>query len=172
MAVTMKDIAQALGVSVVTVSKVMRDHADIGAETRQARAGQGEGTELPAKSDGAQPGDRTKLSGRRHRAHSSSSVFCRGSGGALFHDEAGRLCRHDLFLDGGPCDRRSGDRAAAWPSHGRIDRRLLQHISGEVPAAEGAGNSVRPDRSLLPGLSRRILSESTIVPSAESPPNI
>jgi len=35
MAVTMKDIAQALGVSVVTVSKVMRDHADIGPETRQ-----------------------------------------------------------------------------------------------------------------------------------------
>ena len=35
MAVTMKDIAQALGVSVVTVSKVMRDHADIGAETRR-----------------------------------------------------------------------------------------------------------------------------------------
>jgi LacI family transcriptional regulator len=35
MAVTMKDIAQALGVSVVTVSKVMRDHSDIGAETRQ-----------------------------------------------------------------------------------------------------------------------------------------
>jgi LacI family transcriptional regulator len=31
----MKDIAQALGVSVVTVSKVLRDHADIGAETRQ-----------------------------------------------------------------------------------------------------------------------------------------
>jgi LacI family transcriptional regulator len=35
MTATMKDIAQALGVSVVTVSKVMRDHADIGAETRQ-----------------------------------------------------------------------------------------------------------------------------------------
>ena len=31
----MKDIAQALGVSVVTVSKVMRDHADIGPETRK-----------------------------------------------------------------------------------------------------------------------------------------
>jgi LacI family transcriptional regulator len=35
MAVTMKHIAQALGVSVVTVSKVMRDHSDIGAETRK-----------------------------------------------------------------------------------------------------------------------------------------
>ncbi|MGD0797724.1 MAG: LacI family DNA-binding transcriptional regulator [Acidobacteriaceae bacterium] len=35
MAVTMKHIAQALGVSVVTVSKVMRDHSDIGPETRQ-----------------------------------------------------------------------------------------------------------------------------------------
>src|ERR1022692_4429011 len=35
MAVTMKNIAQALGVSVVTVSKVMRDHADIGPGTRQ-----------------------------------------------------------------------------------------------------------------------------------------
>ena len=35
MAVTMKNIAQALGVSVVTVSKVMRDHSDIGPETRQ-----------------------------------------------------------------------------------------------------------------------------------------
>jgi len=35
MAVTMKDIAQELGVSVVTVSKVMREHADIGPETRQ-----------------------------------------------------------------------------------------------------------------------------------------
>jgi LacI family transcriptional regulator len=35
MAVTMKDIARALGVSVVTVSKVMRDHADIGPETRK-----------------------------------------------------------------------------------------------------------------------------------------
>lgn len=31
----MKHIAQALGVSVVTVSKVMRDHSDIGAETRK-----------------------------------------------------------------------------------------------------------------------------------------
>ncbi len=31
----MKDIAQALGVSVVTVSKVMREHSDIGPETRQ-----------------------------------------------------------------------------------------------------------------------------------------
>jgi LacI family transcriptional regulator len=35
MAVTMKDIAQALGVSVVTVSKVLRDHSDIGPETRR-----------------------------------------------------------------------------------------------------------------------------------------
>jgi LacI family transcriptional regulator len=35
MPVTMKHIAQALGVSVVTVSKVMRDHADIGPETRK-----------------------------------------------------------------------------------------------------------------------------------------
>jgi len=33
--VTMKDIAQALGVSVMTVSKVMRDRLDVGAETRQ-----------------------------------------------------------------------------------------------------------------------------------------
>lgn len=35
MTVTMKDIAQALGVSVVTVSKVMRDHGDIGDKTRK-----------------------------------------------------------------------------------------------------------------------------------------
>ena len=33
--VTMKDIAQALGVSVMTVSKVMRDRQDVGAETRK-----------------------------------------------------------------------------------------------------------------------------------------
>jgi LacI family transcriptional regulator len=33
--VTMKDIAQALGVSVMTVSKVMRDRKDVGAETRK-----------------------------------------------------------------------------------------------------------------------------------------
>ena len=31
----MKDIAQDLGLSVVTVSKVLRDHPDIGEETRQ-----------------------------------------------------------------------------------------------------------------------------------------
>ena len=35
MAVRMKDIAQDLGVSVVTVSKVLRNHADISAETRE-----------------------------------------------------------------------------------------------------------------------------------------
>jgi len=35
MAVTMKDIARELGVSVVTVSKVLRNHEDIGDETRQ-----------------------------------------------------------------------------------------------------------------------------------------
>lgn len=35
MSVTMKDIARELGVSVVTVSKVIRNHADIGEETRQ-----------------------------------------------------------------------------------------------------------------------------------------
>ena len=35
MAVTMKDIARDLGVSVVTVSKVLRNHSDIGAETRK-----------------------------------------------------------------------------------------------------------------------------------------
>jgi len=35
MAVTMKDIAQAIGVSVVTVSKVMRGHTDIGTQTRK-----------------------------------------------------------------------------------------------------------------------------------------
>lgn len=35
MPVTMKDIARELGVSVVTVSKVIRKHADIGEETRQ-----------------------------------------------------------------------------------------------------------------------------------------
>jgi len=35
MAVTMKDIARDLGVSVVTVSKVIRHHSDIGEETRQ-----------------------------------------------------------------------------------------------------------------------------------------
>lgn len=37
MAVTMKDIARDLGVSVVTVSKVLRNHSDIGPETREAR---------------------------------------------------------------------------------------------------------------------------------------
>jgi LacI family transcriptional regulator len=35
MAVTMKDIARDLGVSVVTVSKVLRNHSDISAETRK-----------------------------------------------------------------------------------------------------------------------------------------
>jgi len=35
MTVTMKDIARELGVSVVTVSKVLRGHSDIGDETRQ-----------------------------------------------------------------------------------------------------------------------------------------
>jgi len=35
MTVTMKDIARALDVSVMTVSKVMREQADVGAETRQ-----------------------------------------------------------------------------------------------------------------------------------------
>jgi LacI family transcriptional regulator len=35
MAVTMKDIARELGLSVVTVSKVIRNHTDIGEETRQ-----------------------------------------------------------------------------------------------------------------------------------------
>ena len=35
MAVRMKDIAQDLGLSVVTISKVLRDHPDIGAETRE-----------------------------------------------------------------------------------------------------------------------------------------
>ena len=35
MAVTMKDIARELGLSVVTVSKVIRNHTDIGAETRR-----------------------------------------------------------------------------------------------------------------------------------------
>jgi len=35
MAVTMKDIARDLGVSVVTVSKVLRNHSDIGDETRK-----------------------------------------------------------------------------------------------------------------------------------------
>src|SRR6202011_6341339 len=33
--IRMKDIAQDLGLSVVTVSKVLRDHPDIGEETRQ-----------------------------------------------------------------------------------------------------------------------------------------
>jgi len=35
MAVTMKDIARDLGGSVVTVSKVLRNHSDIGAQTRK-----------------------------------------------------------------------------------------------------------------------------------------
>ncbi len=35
MSVTMKDIAQELGVSIVTVSKVLRNHEDIGEETRK-----------------------------------------------------------------------------------------------------------------------------------------
>ena len=35
MAVRMKDIARDLGVSVVTVSKVLRNHSDIGPETRE-----------------------------------------------------------------------------------------------------------------------------------------
>src|SRR4051795_10205823 len=35
MPVRMKDIARDLGVSVVTVSKVLRNHTDIGEETRQ-----------------------------------------------------------------------------------------------------------------------------------------
>jgi len=35
MAITMKDIAKDLGVSVVTVSKVLRNHSDISAKTRK-----------------------------------------------------------------------------------------------------------------------------------------
>jgi len=35
MAVTMKDIAQDVGVAIITVSKVLRGHSDIGAETRR-----------------------------------------------------------------------------------------------------------------------------------------
>src|SRR5450432_3974641 len=35
MSVRMKDIAKDLGVSVITVSKVLRDHPDIGEETRE-----------------------------------------------------------------------------------------------------------------------------------------
>jgi LacI family transcriptional regulator len=35
MATTMKDIARDLGVSVVTVSKVLRNHSDIGEQTRK-----------------------------------------------------------------------------------------------------------------------------------------
>lgn len=35
MATTMKDIARELGVSIITVSKVLRNHADIGEKTRQ-----------------------------------------------------------------------------------------------------------------------------------------
>ncbi|HEY9141145.1 MAG TPA: LacI family DNA-binding transcriptional regulator, partial [Bryobacteraceae bacterium] len=35
MAVTMKDIARELGLSVVTISKVIRNHSDISEETRQ-----------------------------------------------------------------------------------------------------------------------------------------
>jgi LacI family transcriptional regulator len=35
MAITMKDIAKDLGVSVVTVSKVLRNHSDISGETRK-----------------------------------------------------------------------------------------------------------------------------------------
>src|SRR6266516_3149184 len=35
MAITMKDIAKDLGVSVVTVSKVLRDHSDISPATRE-----------------------------------------------------------------------------------------------------------------------------------------
>src|SRR5438270_11175694 len=35
MPVRMKDIARDLGVSIVTISKVLRNHADIGDETRQ-----------------------------------------------------------------------------------------------------------------------------------------
>src|SRR5271165_2538733 len=35
MPVTMKDIARDLGVSVVTISKVLRNHSDIGEETRK-----------------------------------------------------------------------------------------------------------------------------------------
>jgi hypothetical protein len=35
MRVRMKDIARDLGVSVVTISKVLRDHPDIGEETRE-----------------------------------------------------------------------------------------------------------------------------------------
>ena len=35
MPVRMKDIANDLGISIVTVSKVLRDHPDISAETRE-----------------------------------------------------------------------------------------------------------------------------------------
>jgi len=35
MTIRMKDIARDLGLSVVTVSKVLRDHPDIGEETRK-----------------------------------------------------------------------------------------------------------------------------------------
>ena len=59
----------------------------------QARAGQGDGAELPAQSNGAQPCDRTKLPGWNHRAHASSSVLRGGSGGAFLHLEGGRICR-------------------------------------------------------------------------------
>jgi transcriptional regulator with XRE-family HTH domain len=65
--VTMKDIAQAVGVSVMTVSKVMRDRTDVGAETR---------VRVPAESYGAGAGDRAEPPGRSHRSNFAPSFFC------------------------------------------------------------------------------------------------
>ncbi len=78
MPATMKDIASDLGVSIVTVSKVLRNHSDISDATRKRVLKRVKELNYQPKG-GAQPGDAAHPDGGFGRARPRQPFF-RGSG--------------------------------------------------------------------------------------------
>ena len=143
MTIRMKDIAKDLGLSQATVSKVLRDHPDIGESTRQRVLRTRQRAGLPAEFPRTQPGHRAQFSDRADRSQPASSVLCRDRRCPLQRNSGQRLFSDRVFLPGRSGTREGRDIAAARPPYGCAGH-CVHRIKHRAVRANGQqGSTVR-----------------------------
>ena len=124
MPVRMKDIAHDLGISIVTVSKVLRDHPDISAETRDRVLQKMKEVNYRPEPRRPRAGYRPDVQRRPGGPRPGSSVFRRGGQGHVPRVAQERLQPGHFVFRRGSGTRAAGGRATPRTPRGRADHRF------------------------------------------------